>query len=178
VRPRLPILLLLTCALLPVAGCAARQSKDQYQDRLTHAATVRTSVSDELARNHYSSPDQYAHAAQQVTDAADELSADQPPRGVASAHERMLAGMDGLQALLSRLGRCAALKSASDQDARACRQSISQDVYDEIRNDFGEADTIYRQEGLSLPGQGGDEAAGGTVGRDDVLDEPTDTNEG
>jgi hypothetical protein len=67
--------------------------------------------------------------------------------------------MEGLVTLLDRLGRCEALARASEQDRRACRQSIGQDVFDTIRNDFTEANTIYRQEGLSLSGQGGESEA-------------------
>ena len=49
---------------------------------------------------------------------------------------------------------------------KACRQSIGQDVYDAIRNDFDEANTIYREEGLALPGLGGDEDAEDSLGED------------
>ena len=174
---------LLTCLVaclvvgLVAAGCAPRQSRDQYQERLTAAVEIRTSTSTALTDHTFANAAAYDTAAQQVASAMDELDADQPPRGLGDAHDRMLAGLDGLQALLSRLGRCEALAANSAQDARACRQSITQDVYDEIRNDFSEADTIYRQEGLSLPGLGEEGEGAGTVDRGDVLDEPTSANE-
>ena len=175
---RLFIPIVACCVVLLCTGCTPRQSKDQYQERLSNAVAVRNDVSNGLTRHQYSSGAEYTQAMKRVVDASDELSSDQPPRGLGDAHEQMVAGMEGLQVLLSRLGRCADLESTSHQDARACRQSISQDVYDEIRNDFEEADTIYRQDGLSLPQDGGDGRSAGAVNRADVLDEPTDTTKG
>ncbi|MBC7460000.1 MAG: hypothetical protein H7287_01425 [Thermoleophilia bacterium] len=174
---RTPLIFLALVALV-TSGCAARQSRDQYQDRVTRAVEVRTAVSDSLARHQLAGQVAYDQASERVAGAMDELDADPPPRGLGDAHSRMLDGLDGLQALLGSLGRCEALSKASQQDARACRQSISQDVYDEIRNDFTEADTIYRHEGLSLPGLGAGGSTAGTVDRGDVLDEPTGSTEG
>ncbi|MCW2974135.1 MAG: hypothetical protein JWN72_2408 [Thermoleophilia bacterium] len=176
-RACIPLIFLVLVACM-AAGCAARQSRDQYQDRLTQAVEVRTTVSDALAAHQLADQAAYEQASQRVTRAIDDLDADPPPSDLADAHSSMLDGLDGLQALLGRLGRCEALSKASDQDARACRQSISQDVYDEIRNDFTEADTIYRQEGLSLPGLGDEGGDTGTVDRGDVLDEPAGSTEG
>jgi hypothetical protein len=106
-------------------------------------------------------------AAQEVRSSLDELDADPPPRNLQDAHESMVSGMEGLSTLLDRLGRCEALAQASQQDRRACRQSIGQDVYDAIRNDFDEANTIYREEGLSLPGLGGGENSEDSLGEGD-----------
>ncbi|MCB0877809.1 MAG: hypothetical protein KDC46_02360 [Thermoleophilia bacterium] len=144
------------------AGCTPRQSQDQYEERLGNALAVRDSVSSELSGNQLTDAKAYDEAAAKVSAALDELDADPPPSNVKDAHERMVSGMEGLSVLLKRLGRCEALATASAQDRRACRQSIGQDVYDTIRNDFTEANTIYRQEGLSLAGLGsGDETGGG-----------------
>lgn len=160
------------------SGCAPRQSRDQYQDRLTGAVSTRLSVSDALSKQAYTTKEQYEAAAQRVATAKHQLDTDQPPRGLSDAHQSMLDGLEGLQALLSRLGRCAALADHAEQDARACRQSISQGVYDEIRNDFTEADTIYRHEGFSLPTTGDGGASKGTIDRGDVIDEATESTEG
>ncbi len=149
------------------SGCTARQSQDEYEQRLDHAMTVREEVSAKLAAREYATPAQYDAASAKVADASDELDADAPPRKFEDAHDRMVDGMEGLSALLQRLGRCEALAKASDQDRRACRQSIGQDVYDTIRNDFAEADTIYGQEGISVPdsgdGDGQDPGGGDTL---------------
>jgi hypothetical protein len=161
-----------------VAGCTPRQSRDQYQDNLSAAIEVRTTVSAALTNHTYTTAAAYDQASDQVTSTIGQLDADKPPRGLGDAHQRMLDGLDGLQALLSRLGRCEALTTASRQDSQACKQSITQDVYDEIRNDFTEADTIYRQEGLSLPGLGDGGTESGTPDRGDVLDEPSGADKG
>lgn len=151
--------LLLACCALAAAGCTPRQSQDQYEERLAHALEIREQVSTQLAQRELDSAAAYDEAALQVNAALDELDADPPPRDLQAAHDRMLEGMEGLAILLDKLGRCEALAQASAQDRRACRQSIGQDVYDSIRNDFTEANTIYRQEGLSLPGLGGEDEA-------------------
>lgn len=162
--------LLLSFALL-ASGCTARQSRDQYESRLAAALETRTSVTNQLDRRSLASAAAYDQASEQVQSAAAELDADAPPKDVQHAHDRMMQGLDGLAALLDRRGRCERLAATAEQDARACRKSISQDVYDEIRNDFGEADTIYREEGFALPGMGGgeDQQGGG-----DQLDDAAD----
>lgn len=149
-----------------LAGCTARQSQDQYEGRLEQALTVREATSQQLERRAFADAAAYELAAQEVVAALDELDADPPPRNLEDAHASMVSGMEGLSTLLDRLGRCEALLKASAQDRRACRQSISQDVYDSIRNDFAEANTIYREEGLALPGLGGDESAEDSLGED------------
>lgn len=157
--------MLLVVALL-LGGCTARQSQDQYESRLEQALSIREDVSTKLDERGYADAPAYDIAAQQVLSSVEELDADPPPRNLQHAHESMVSGMEGLAALLDRLGRCEALARASDQDRRACRQSIDQDVFDAIRNDFDEANTIYREEGLSLPGLGGDEDAEDSLGED------------
>jgi hypothetical protein len=111
---------------------------------------------------------EYKEASKQIVAAMDELDADPPPSDVEAAHDSMIRAMDGLATLLDRLGRCEALGEVSEQDRRVCRKSIDQGVYDEIRNDFHEANTIYLEEGFSLPGLGGEEGAGGddSLGKD------------
>ncbi|MCW2921187.1 MAG: hypothetical protein JWL76_1061 [Thermoleophilia bacterium] len=158
--------MLLVALSLVLGGCAARQSQDQYEDRLEQALAVRSDVGQRLEQHSYADAQAYELAAQEVLGSLDELDADPPPRNLQHAHESMVSGMEGLSALLDRLGRCEALATASAQDRRACRQSIGQDVYDAIRNDFDEANTIYREEGLALPGLGGDEGAGDSLGED------------
>jgi hypothetical protein len=75
------------------------------------------------------------------------------------------------------------VESASVEQGRACRHAITQDVYDEIRNDFGEANTIYRQEGILLPGLGGESGASGGgsgesgSGGDNLGDDPSGGDE-
>ncbi|MCW2925032.1 MAG: hypothetical protein JWM98_2436 [Thermoleophilia bacterium] len=156
------------CCLL-VGGCTPRQSRDQYEERLGGALAARTEVTGQLDGKELHTAADYDAAAKKVTNALDDLESDPPPGDVENAHERMVSGMEGLAALLSRLGRCESLGEHSAQDARACRQSIGQDVYDEIRNDFGEANTIYRQEGFSLPGLGSDgDTSGGNGGGDSL----------
>ncbi len=159
---------LIACACALVAGCTPRQSQDQYESRLDYALKVRADVANALDSNAYKDAAAYDEAAQKVNSALEELDADPPPRNLQGAHERMVDGMEGLAILLGKLGRCEALERASAQDRRACRQSIGQDVYDTIRNDFTEANTIYRQEGLSLPGLGGGDVKEGadTLGED------------
>lgn len=158
-----------------LAGCTARQSQDQYEERLEQAIAVRQNVSSQLESQQLGDAKAYEQASGEVLSALDELDADPPPRNLQDAHESMVNGMEGLATLLDRLGRCESLAQASEQDRRACRQSIGQDVYDEIRNDFDEANTIYREEGLSLPGLGGNEGAeddlggGGDPGEGDEL---------
>ena len=159
---------LLACACALAVGCTPRQSQDQYEQRLDNALTVRSEVSAALDSNQYRDAAAYDQAVVKVNAALDELDADPPPRNLVDAHERMVEGMEGLAILLDRLGRCEALLKASAQDRRACRQAIGQDVFDTIRNDFTEANTIYRQEGLSLPGLGGGDVDEGddTLGED------------
>lgn len=171
-RPRRPILracalLACACACLVLAGCTARQSREQYEERLEHALKTREGVVQALDSKEIDSADEYKEASTQVVAAMDELDADPPPSDVAAAHDSMIRAMDGLATLLDRLGRCEALGAVSEQDRRVCRKSIDQGVYDEIRNDFHEANTIYLAEGFSLPGLGGEDGAGG----DDSLGE-------
>jgi hypothetical protein len=151
---------LLSCACVLAASCTPRQSQDQYETRLERAVQVREDVATRLSARQLTSADEYETAAAQVSAALEELEADPPPRNLVQGHDRMVLGMEGLAILLGRLGRCEALVRASEQDRRACRQSIGQDVYDTIRNDFTEANTIYRQEGLSLTGLGGGTGSG------------------
>lgn len=168
-NPRRPVwrtTALLACACLLAVGCTARQSRDQYEERLSGALETRTRVTAQLDARQLDTPEKYDAAAQEVNVALEELDADPPPRDVQAAHESMLEGMEGLAALLDRLGRCEALGAASEQDRRACRQAIGQPVYDDIRNDFSEANTIYLEEGFSLPGLGGEEGAEDSLGED------------
>lgn len=157
---------MLVALSLVLGGCTARQSQDQYEERLDQALTVRQGVAQQLDQHSYGDAQAYDAASQEVLSSLDELDADPPPRNLQDAHESMVSGMEGLATLLDRLGRCEELADASSQDRRACRQSIGQDVYDAIRNDFDEANTIYREEGLALPGLGGDEGAGDSLGED------------
>ena len=157
---------LAVAAALLASGCTARQSQDQYEERLDRSLQVRQDVSTKLEQRSYADAQAYEVASNEVLAALDELDADPPPRNLESAHDTMVSGMEGLATLLDRLGRCEALATASQQDRRACRQSIGQDVYDEIRNDFAEANTIYREEGLSLSGLGGEEGAGDSLGEE------------
>ena len=147
-------------------GCTPRQSDAQYEERLDRALKARTAVTAQLDGGSLRTPEQYDAASRQMTEALDGLDADPPPRNAAAAHASMIAGMEGLAVLLGKMGRCAALAKASDQDRRACRQSIEQSVYDDIRNDFSEANTIYRAEGYSLSGLGSDDEAGDSLGED------------
>ena len=162
------LLIVLSCTLL--AGCQARQSDDQYADRLEQAVAARSEAIAALDGKKLVKRADYDAAAAQLDSAIGELDADPPPRSVQDAHERMLGAMEGLSTLLGRLGRCDELGTRSQQDGRACRASIDQDVYDGIRNDFGEADTIYRAEGFSPPGLGGGEDGGGGASGGDTLD--------
>lgn len=149
---------------LVVSGCTARQSRAQYEERLEQALEARAQATRQLDSDALTTQAQYDAAAAKVAAALEELDADPPPSDAEPAHDRMIDGLEGLSALLGRLGRCTALGEASDQDERACRASIGQGVYDEIRNDFGEANTIYREEGFSLPGLGSAEDAPGGGG--------------
>lgn len=164
-RLLVPTSIAAACVLL-LAGCTPRQSESQYQERVDQAAKVQLEVSAQLDARQLDDAVAYDAAAKRVAGSLEELDADPPPRNLEGAHERMVAGMEGLRALLDRMGRCEALAAASEQDRRACRQSIGQDVFDTIRNDFAEANTIYRQEGMSLPGQGGDSEAKDSLGED------------
>lgn len=159
--------MLLVVVSLVLGGCTARQSQDQYEGRLEQALKVRQETSQKLEQRAFADAAAYELASQDVLAALDELDADPPPRNLEHAHQSMISGLEGLSALLDKLGRCEALLQASAQDRRACRQSISQDVYDTIRNDFAEANTIYREEGLALPGLGSDEGAGDSLGEED-----------
>jgi hypothetical protein len=159
---------LLAVACFVAAGCTARQSQEQYEERLDGALGTRDEVSGMLSGGGERTPEAFDAASDKVSIALDELDADPPPGNLQPAHDRMVEAMEALAVLLDRLGRCEALTAASEQDARACRQSIGQDVYDDIRNDFNEANTIYRQEGLSLARLGGEEDGGGA---DDSLGE-------
>jgi hypothetical protein len=143
---------LLTMSVVIAAGCTARQSREQYEERLASATDVRIQITKALTSNQFTTQEQYTEAAASVADALAALDADAPPQAVAAGHERMVEALEALEILLTRRGRCAALERVSAQDARACRMSIEQSVYDEIRNNFGEADTIYREEGYSLTG--------------------------
>lgn len=172
----LRLLLPLAFACVLASGCTARQSRTEYEDRLKQALEVRQQVVGKLDGHQLTTQAQYDDAAKLVNASLDELDSDPPPRDARDGHDSMVAGMEGLASLLGRLGRCEGLGAVSDQDQRACRQGISQDVYDEIRNDFSEANTIYRSEGFSLPGLGsadegdggggGDNLSGGTNGGD------------
>lgn len=165
-HPAVRTFLVLTCLSLLAGGCTARQSQSQYEERLERALAVRTEVSAKLDAGKLASPADYAAAEQQLVSAVDELDADPPPSNAEDAHASMVAGLEGMAALMGRLGRCEALAKVSAQDRRACRASIDQTVYDEIRNDLSEANTIYRAEGYSLAGLGGDDEAGDSLAED------------
>jgi hypothetical protein len=162
--------MLVAVAALLAAGCTPRQSREQYEERLSDAVTARAAATDKLDSGSLVDEDDYDAEADSVLAALDGLVADAPPRDLQDAHEPMMLGMEGLAALLQRLGRCEALGEYSAQDKRACRQSIGQAVYDEIRNDFTEADTIYREEGVSVPGLGGDDGSEAREQGGDTLD--------
>lgn len=162
-RSRWRVALLLACASLTVAGCAARQSKEQYQERLEAAGGVRQQVSVRVNGDQLSSQGDYEEAVRSLREAADELDSDLPPRNVQAAHDAMVQGLEGLADLLELLATC---EGRTDQERRACRQDISQEVFDEVRNDFDEANTIYREEGFSLPGAGSEEGADSGPGAD------------
>lgn len=157
------LLLLLASAL---AGCTARQSRDQYEERLTAAIEVRTAATVGIEKDQFHTAAQWREAVDRVNAALDELDADPPPKDAVEAHERFIEGMENLSGLLGRYGRCAALEQRTPDDARLCRQKIDQSAFDSVRNDFAEADTIYRQIGYGLPGMAGQEEAGG--GGDDL----------
>jgi hypothetical protein len=179
--PLLLPMLALACALL-ATGCTARQSKEQYTDRLAKVLKVRTEVLAAVNEHTYTTQDAFVAARRRIDAARTELDADEPPRSMQQAHDSMVHGLRGLAALLDTLGHCAAVEAASLEQGRACRHAITQDVYDDIRNDFGEANTIYRQEGISLPGLGDeDEASGGGAGSgggsDNLGDDPAGGDE-
>lgn len=162
----------LACALVVLAGCQARQSQEQYEERLGAVALVRAEVVEGLERGKYADAEAYERASERVSAAIEQLDVDPPPRALRTAHDRMIGGMGGLAILLDRLARCEERAEASQQDRRACRQSIGQEAYDAIRNDFEEANTIYREEGVPIDGDEG--AGGGGFGGDgggDSLDE-------
>lgn len=147
-------------ASFALVSCTARQSTDQYEARLTHAQDVQSDVARALQAGEYEDEDAYLAASERVGEALVELDSDAPPGNVQAAHDRMVEAMDGLAILLDRLARCERRIEASEQDRRACHQAIGQDVYDEIRNDFDEANTIYGQEGLpTIGGEGEDDTA-------------------
>ena len=162
--PRTSILLLATGLVL--GGCTARQSQDQYEERLEQALVVRQGVSEQLDQDSLDDPEAFDFAGREVRGALDDLDADPPPRNLQGAHDRMVEGLEGMVVLLDRMGQCHGAAQASAGDRRVCRQAIRQDFFDEIRNDFDEANTIYQAEGLALPGLGGDEGAGGSPGGD------------
>lgn len=157
-------LLLAGCACLLLTSCTARQSRDQYEQRLSAAAAVRVEVSRAFNAGQLHGRTQHEAAAERVERALRDLDADPPPRSAQDAHDAMVRGMQGLAALLRRVAECEAL--AAQQQRARCRDQIPPDVFDEIRNDFAEANTIYRQEGFSLPGLDGEEAAGDGRGAD------------
>jgi hypothetical protein len=141
--------------LLTAPGCTARQSEAQYEERLAAALEVRTEAARGLEQSSYTTAAQWRGAADRVSDAAIELDADPPPRRAEAAHDRFLSGMEALAGLLSRRGRCAGLQLRQPKDAAACLRGIDQSAYDTVRNDFAEADSIYREIGFALPGMGG-----------------------
>lgn len=149
------------CAVLLLAsGCTARASQEQYEERLERALQVRDEVLGQLDQRELVGEQQYDDAAAKLRSARQQLDEDAPPKPLEPAHEVLLDALSGLERLLDRLGRCEADPKATEQQLVACRQEIGQDAYDTIRNDFAEANTIYRQEGLSLAGLGGDGSQG------------------
>lgn len=163
-RPYLEPILVLVLALALLAGCTARQSHEQYEKDLGAALSARSQVIRQIDAGSLETAAQYEEAARTVNEALERFDAEPPPKDVQQAHEQMVAGLEGLAALADRLGRCERLaKDTSERDARACRQAIGQSVYDEIRNDFGEANTIYLEEGFSLPGLGAEDEAGDSL---------------
>ncbi|MCW2927711.1 MAG: hypothetical protein JWM86_1679 [Thermoleophilia bacterium] len=156
------------------SGCTARQSREQYDERLAMAAKVRDEVTEGLDSERIHTEPQLREAAAKLDAAVDELDADPPPRAAQAAHERMVAGLEGMSALVLQLGRCASLESAARDEARACRRAIEPSVYDDIRNDFDEANTIYREKGFTLPGTGGE---GGDSGTGPSGEDPTGGDE-
>ena len=150
-------------ACLVLAGCSARQSKEQYEEHLADAMKVRTEVTSGLDAQQFESPAQFEEASKRIAAAREDLDEAPPPRNLQGAHDAMLRGMDGLADVLDQLGQCAALDT--NQQA-SCRRAIDQSVYDEIRNDFDEANTIYQAEGISSVGDGGDEETGDSPGED------------
>lgn len=163
------------CAVLLAAGCTSRQPEGEYVDQLERALAARNDVIRQLDEGELGDASMYDAAADDITEAMDQLDVEPPPKRYEDAHELLVQALDGLAVLLGKLGRCERLAVDRPQDARACRQSIGQDVFDGLRNDFRESDAIYREEGLTMSqlafdGQGD---AGSSSGKGDVLDEPS-----
>lgn len=166
--------LTLAAAVLLVCGCTARQTEDEYSEHLERALTARNDAVDKLDAN--ALPDQAAYkaAAKRLRDSVREVNGEPPPKQYQDAHDLLVDSLEDFAVLLGKLGRCKKFEIDAPQDARACNQSIGQEVFDELRNDMRESDAIYRQEGLALSqlsDDGTDDASSGGGG--DVLDEPS-----
>lgn len=145
-----------TCLL--VTGCATtRQSESEYTKRLDTALEARNGAIDQLDARKLEDEADYRSMQDRVQGALQDLDVEAPPKAYVKAHQIQVDALDGLAVLLGKLGRCEALEERALQDARACRQSIGQDVFDTLRNEFTESDAIYRQEGLSSPALGGED---------------------
>lgn len=143
------IAVLIATALL--GGCTNRESSDAYEERIAKIYTLRTATISGLASASQTDVDQYAEAQRKISQAAEQLEAVDPPRDVQQAHDRYVEALYGLSKLLANLADCGRAESGGDDAARACRRKLSGERIDEVRNDFAEADTIYRHEGYKLP---------------------------
>lgn len=133
-------------------GCTSRQTEAEYTTNVQRALTTRNKVSDALDKGDLRTSDQLREASEEVASARSGLDSSPPPATFTAAHNKFVETLDGFETLIRRQLRCAELDRYAAQDARACRLSIKQSVFDELRNDFREADAIYRNAGLTLEG--------------------------
>lgn len=134
------------------AACTARQSDDQYGERLEVAIATREDVRSRVSSDALTSAADLRSAGRDLDEVADDLDVDPPPQAVEQGHERMLDGMEALRVLVQRLATCVSGGAPVGRTVRMCRNRIDQSVFDDIENDFAEADTIFAAEGFEVPG--------------------------
>lgn len=145
----LRITVLLVCASM-IIGCEARQSHEQYEENLHALDLVRLEQAQMLQQKRFQDPQELTSAARDLRKAAKNLDSSSPPRDAQDAHVRMLEAVDGLIDILQTLATCMERSAQLRSTSAHCSASVDQASYDETRNDFLEASTIYKQSGYEI----------------------------
>jgi hypothetical protein len=143
------VLLALAAALL-AAGCQGRLNDEQYQKQLDTVQRLRMTTLRGLPDHDLGDVQFFAKSSTQLSDAASQFDDVKPPGHVRLAHEKYVEALAGMGRVLGRFADCARLQARQPRAAVQCRRKIDQLEIDKVQNDFTEAETIYRQEGLSV----------------------------
>jgi hypothetical protein len=144
------LIVLLALLATVLAGCAERQSKEQYGENVKELYSLRTQQIAQLPTAATGDVQLYADSQEKLRVAANELDSIDPPKELQQAHDRHVEGLRGLSRVFGELADCARLEQREPQRSVECRHKIEREVLDEVENDLAEADTIYRHAGYEV----------------------------